>query len=272
MRAGAQLRLQKRRALLMETLKQQILAKDPGASLRARQLGRAANPLLLDLAKNPDADVRRITLYCLKETGSPESAKQFLASLGDEDVQVAGVAVDGLNKMVDPSFAPQFLLAYDKAGDGFIRGEIALLLGRADKAADPKELLKRQAAEQDPQAQEGLLVALAHLGDKPAQQEFIRRLQSSKERNLRRFLGHSLAISQAWVIKPHLPLLDAKDLLVHYGVDSRPELDINLRTCDVVVTLVAKLSGKKFSFPVDDAARYTEVQVDEVRKFLKGLP
>ena len=81
----------------METLKQQILAKDPGATLRAKQLGRPANPMLLELAKNPDADIRRITLYCLKETGAPEAAKQFLASLTDEDPQVAGVAVDGMN-------------------------------------------------------------------------------------------------------------------------------------------------------------------------------
>ncbi len=256
----------------METLKQQILAKDPGASLRAKQLGRAANPMLLEQVKSSDVDIRRITLYCLKETGGPEAAKQFLASLTDEDPQVAGVAVDGLQKMFDPAFVPQFLQAYDKSEDGWVRGEIALLLGRADKAADPKELQKRQSVETDPQAREGLLVALGRLGDKLAQQEFIQRLQGSRERALRRFLAHCLYINQAWVIKPLLPLLDLKDNLVHYGTDARPDLDVNLRTCDVVVIQVAKLSGKKFSFPIDEYGRYSDVQIDEVRKYLKSLP
>lgn len=256
----------------METLKQQILAKDPGASLRAKQLGRPANPMLLELMKDPDADVRRVTLYCLKETGGPETAKQFVASLTDEDPQVAGVAVDGANKMYDPAFVPQYLQAYDQAPEGFIRGEIALLAGRSDKT-DPKELLKRETTEQDPAAQEGLLVALSRLGDKPHQQEFVRRLQSARERTLRRFLlVHGRYINQPWLLKPLLPLLDAKDNLVHYGVDARPDLDLDLRTSDVTVFVVAAISQRKFTFKIDEFTKYTDAQIDEVRKFLKGLP
>ncbi len=273
MRTGAELRLPERRALLMETLKQQIMAKDPGASLRAAQLGRAANPLLLELVKNPDEDVRRITLYCLKETGGPEAAKAFLAALSDEDPQVAGVAVDGVNRMFDPAFIPQILQAYDKAGDGLVRGDIALLAGRGDKATDPKELLKHQAVEEDPQAREGLDVALARLGDKPSQEEFVRRLQSARERQLLRYLqGHCAYLHQPWLLKPLLPLLDRKEVLVHYGVDARPEPNIHLPTCDVTVNVAAKITTHKFSFKVEEYQPYPDAAIDEVRRFLKGLP
>lgn len=256
----------------MELLKQQILKKDPGSSIRAKQLGRPANPLLLELAKNPDADIRRITMYCLKETGSPEAAKAFLAALTDEDPQVAGVAVDGLNKMFDPIFVPQLLQAYDKAAEGSLRCEIALLLGRAGKAVDLKEIQKRQSAEQDPQALEGCLVALARLGDKPSQEEFVRRLHASGERARLRFLGYCAAINAPWVLKPLLPLVDAKEKLVHYGVDARPDLDIDLRTCDLVVNLVAQIAGRKFLFKIEDYKGYADGQLDEVRKFLKTVP
>lgn len=256
----------------MQILKQQILNKDPGASLRARQLGRTANPGLLELAKNPDSDIRRITMYCLKETGGPEAAKAFLAALPDEDPQVAGAAVDGLNKLFDPVFAPQLLQAYDPAFEGFVRGEIALLLGRMDKAVDLKAFLKKRDEEKDPDAQEGCLVALARLGDKPSQEEFVRRLHASQERVRRRFLGHVAYIGAPWILKPLLPLLDAKENLVHYGVDAQPALDFDLRTCDLVVNLAAKISGKKFTFPVEDYVRYADAQIEEVRKFLKGLP
>ena len=256
----------------MQVLKQQIQAKDPGASVRAKQLGRSANPMLLELAKDPDADVRRITMYCLKETGGPEAVKAFLAALVDEEPQVAAAAVDGLNKLFDPIVAPQLLQTYDKVFDGVVRFEIALLLGRMDKAVDLKELQKKRAAETDPEAQEGCMVALARLGDKPSQEEFVRRLHASKERERRRFLGYVEYIGAPWILKPLLPLLDARENLVHYGVDARPKDSIDLRTCDVVVPIVAKISGKKFTFPINEYARYTDQQLEEVRKFLKGLP
>ena len=273
MRPRAHLRVRKRGALLMETLKHQILDHEPSATLRAKQLGRAANPTLLELMKNPDPLVRQIALSCLKETGGPEPAKAFLAALGDEDVQVAGVGVDGLGRIFDPALVPQILQAYDKAYEGLVREGIALLAGRGDKATDPKELQKRQATEQDPQAREGLLVALARLGEKPSQEEFVRRLQAAHEWELQRFLTqHCLYINQAWLLKPLLPLLDRKENLIHYGVDARPELDVELRACDVTVNVAAKLSQRKFSFKIEEYQRYPDAAIDEVRRFLKSLP
>lgn len=256
----------------MDILKQQILAKDPGAAVRAKQLGRPANPMLLDFAKNEDADLRRVAMYCLRETGGPEAAKAMIAALADEEPQVAAVAAGGLHKLFDPAFAPQLIQALDKAEEGSTRYEIALLLGRMDKAVDLKEFAKRRAADQDPRAQEGHLAAFARLGDKPSQEEFVRLLQASKERELRRFLAHVAYISQPWVLKPLVPLLDRKENLVRYGVDARPTSDINLRTCDVATSVAMQVSQRKFTFKMEEYKPYTDPQIDEVRRYLKGLP
>src|SRR2546428_7238389 len=73
----------------METLKAQVLEKNPEAALRARQLGRKAALLLDELSKHDDAGVRRVALNAFREVGGPEAVKAFLRGLADEDPQVA---------------------------------------------------------------------------------------------------------------------------------------------------------------------------------------
>jgi HEAT repeat protein len=255
----------------METLKAQVLAKNPDAAVRARQLGRKAAPLLAELSTREDAGVRRVALNALREVGGPEAIRAFLRGLADEDPQVAGSAAGGFAKHFEPAHAAELFAAYDKAPEGQARHEIALFLGRSS-GVDAKELRKRLEAEKEPEAAEGLVVALARLGDKAAQDEFVRRLNASKERERLRFLEHVSYLGASWVLKPLLPLLDDSNVLVTRGVDARPKEMVQLRTRDLVIGLVAVLSGRSFSFKTDPNKNYTDADVDEVRRYLKGLP
>jgi HEAT repeat protein len=255
----------------METLKAQVLEKNPEAALRARQLGRKAAPLLEELSKNQDEGVRRVALNCFREVGGPEAVKAFLRGLSDEDPQVAGSAANGFNRHFEPTHAAELLAAYDKAPDPLARSEIALFLGRSN-GVDLKEFRKRLEAEKDPEAAEGCVVGLAKLGDKAAQEEYVRRLHASKERERLRFIEHGSYIGAPWIQKPMLPLLDDKNVLVTQGVDARPKDTLLLRSCDLVVNLVAAVSGRKFSFKIDPFKNYNDAEIEEVRRYLKGLP
>ncbi len=255
----------------MDTLKAMVLEKNPEAALRARQLGRKAAPLLDELSKHQDEGVRRVALNCFREIGGPEAVKAFLRGLTDEDPQVAGSASNGFNKNFEPTHAAELFAAYDKAPEPLARSEIALFLGRSN-GVDPKEFRKRLEAEKEPEAAEGCVVGLARLGDKAAQEEYVRRLHASKERERLRFLEHGSYIGAPWIQKPMLPLLDDKSVLVTQGVDARPKSMIQTRTCDLVVNLVAAVSGRKFSFKVDPYKNYADPEIEEVRRYLKGLP
>jgi HEAT repeat protein len=256
----------------MEALKAAVLRQDPAAYHEAKSLGKAAIPALRELVQHEDAGVRRIALTCVGETGAPEAVELSLAALADGDEQVAAVAVGNLQPAVEARHQGALFQGYDKSPYGLIRGFIALLVGKLDKAADAKELQKRLKAEQDPDAQEYGIVALAKLGDKPSQEAFVSRLQASQGRERRRILGHARYIGAAWLLKPLLPLLDDPEPQINLNVDGMPGPQKDVRSCDLAATLAAKLSGKKFSFPVEEHAIYSAVQLDEVRKFLKTAP
>jgi HEAT repeat protein len=257
---------------MSEQLKQAVLKGDSSAYALARQLGRKANPTLLELAKNPEPMVRMDTMLCLAEAGGPEAVEALIAGLSDENPQVCGAALDGAGKHATSAQLPQLYKAYDTSPHGVYRGHIALLIGKLDKA-DPKELKKRKAEELDEDAREGLVVALARLGDKEEQQEFVTRLHASKGRVRGRWLDHGKYIHQPWLLKPLIPVLDDKEAVVRIGADD-PESKIPeyLRACDVAVNLAASISARKFSFKVDGITNYAEPQVDEVRRFLKTVP
>jgi len=254
----------------MEALKAQVLAKDPAAALRARQLGRPAAAVLVPLASHEDAGVRRVALNCLRDVGGAEAVKVFLQALADDDPQVAGSAAKGFDRHFDAGHAPALLQAYDKAPEPQARQEIALFLGRS-KNVDPKELRKRLAAEKEGEAVEGLVAALARLGEKEAQEEFVRKLHASKERSRLHWIEHARYVHAPWLLKPLAPLLDDKEVLVRHGQDLKPDRQIALRTCDLVVNLVASISGRKFSFKVEESSQYADAEIDEVRKFLKTM-
>jgi HEAT repeat protein len=256
----------------MDALKDAVLRKDPAAYYTAKGLGRAAVPALRELVRHEDSAVRRIALTCLGETGAPEIVELSLAALSDVDHQVAGVAVRNLEAPLDPRHQGALFQGYDKSPHGLVRGLITLVAGKLDKAADAKELLKRWRAERDPVAQEYGIVALSRLGDKPSQEEFVKRLHASRGRERRRFLDHAKYISAPWLLKPLLPVLDDPENQIHLNVDGMGGPEKNLRSCDLAATLAARISGRKFSFQPEEHAIYSAVQLDEVRRFLKTVP
>lgn len=258
----------------VEDLLEQVRSGDPQAALRARDAGPAAGPGLRALAGHADADVRRIALYCLRETGGPEAREAFLGGLLDPERQVRAAAVAGLERRFDPSLAPRLLETYEKASDPFVKERIALLVGGVRPGeVDVAALAKRREREEDPRAREAWLVALARLGDEEARKEFTARLHGSSGDARARFLRRCRDIHAAWLLTPLDPILADESPMVEVGMDGNPNVPEFLRACDLAVNLVAEIAeGQAFSFEIGVPIQYGKEQRAEVHRFLESLP
>ena len=253
----------------MQELIQKVLAKDPTATLLARKLGSSAAESLKPLAKDEDPVVREIALRSLIESGGDGLASVFANALLDESGSVRGAALAGLARYPDPSVYPALLNAFDNSSDlPEMREQIALIMGRSD-SADTRELNARLENEKDQLARDGLVAALAKLGDNRSRAQFADSLRNAKSDRLKRFLDYVDYINQEWAARALGPVLLDKTPLLRIGIDGLPNLGPgNLRACDISVNLVAKILKAKFSFPVDMKTQYTDPQLQEVRSYI----
>jgi hypothetical protein len=258
----------------MEQLKALVLKQDPIANLRAEKLGKAASPMLRELAKNPDSGVRLLAIQCLMSSGGPDATAAFLDALTDANAQNASEAGRGLFKSgVDAKSQPALFGAFDKTPHASARGIVARLIGTLDPAADVAALRKRWEAETDATAKEEETIALARLGVKEAQEDFVRRLHAAKEWRLRDYLErHVRYVGKPWILKPLLPILDDKAKLINLNIDGLDQPAMDVRACDLAATRAAQISGRKFSFKPEDLKIYSDAEIDEVRRYLKTVP
>ena len=252
-------------------LRESVLNKDPAAALLAREAGPAVNPDLIELAGHTDPKVRRTALNCLRETGGTDASLAMVKALEDDDPQVRGAALKGLQTRPDPASYGPLLEAYSRVADAYARQEIALLAGRMP-AANAIEIRGVCGSEDNPQARQGCIAALARSGDAAAQAEFIKHLESSRGRERSRYLEYCAYIDAAWLLKPLAKILEDTSPMVRIGVDARPDLISHLRACDIAVNLVASIGRTSFSFAVNRATNFTPAQIAEVRVFLDKLP
>ena len=256
----------------MDLLIQRVSSKDPSATLLAKQLGKSATPSLIPLATNADPVVREIALRCLDQSGGSGVADVFVSAVVDDSGSVRAAAGTGLQNHLDGSIYTQLLGAFDKSGDAITRQQIALLIGRLD-GARLNDLQPRCSAEKDNEAQEGCVTALARMGDRSAQAEFVRRLHSAKDRELKRYLDYVSYIHQIWAVKALAPILENKSPVLRIGVDGLPgQVPEYLRACDIALNLLVEIGGINFSFAVNGRTNYTDAQLAEARRALNKQP
>lgn len=253
------------------TIVQGVLAKDYGVQLAARGAGGAAVSALLPLLGNPDDEVRQLTVHCLAETGDPRAAGGLASALLDAEPEVAMAAARALHRLATPALAQGLLDAMGQASDPTVRREIALLLGRVAGPDAIATLRDRLGREHAPEAAEGLLMALARLGDPDARRTFEERLLDARGMERKTWLDDAEYIGQP-LVRPLEKLLGDTTPVLRVGVDARPDLIDALRVCDLALILIATLSRARFSFPITRAKNYSAAEIEEVRRFVRGLP
>lgn len=255
----------------MDLLEQKVLNKEPSSVNLAKEMGSSAIPVLKPLATNADDDVRMIAISCLGYTGGGSDVADILINaLKDDSPTVSVEAVRGLQRYISPAIYTKLLDVYDEVEDPTRRKDIALMLGKIEdaKIADLKQ---KDEGEKNEEAKEGLMVAMAKIGDGEARQEFLKRLQTAKDLELKRYFEYVEYVRKTWAVKGLTPVLGDKSELQRIGIDGVPSEVEYLRACDLAVNLIDKLMKPKFSFQVAGNKNYSDQELQQVRAYLATL-
>ena len=241
----------------------------------AAKAGATAVPALTELLADADARVRKLAVYCLRETNDASAARPLISATLDVDVQVAMTAAQALLLLASSALAPEVQRAFDRSTKPDVQRQLGLVLARI---ADPADLvgMKKSWKTVNGTAKEGLTVALAKHGDIDAQQEMIRQLEQAKatdsDETLRKsqWLEYAASVSQPWLLPVLGKLLRDHEPLVYVGIDVFPDQTQHLRTCDLALLIVAKITGAKFSFTLKPARNFTSAQLNEAAGVIKS--
>lgn len=252
------------------TIHDAILEGDWNAAESARGQGDAVTREIRELLRHEDRKVRLLTVACLESAGGAEAGAALVPMLLDPDAQVRSTAVRALHQHPDPALYPRLMEVYDQSSDPMVKHHIPMIVARNDeRIANTTPLLDRWNKEADADALEGMVVGLARLGNEDAQIQFVQLLHSSSGKTRDRFLRHAEYIHQSWLLKPLGPILLDETKLRYLGPHGR---DVDLRACDITLNLIADISSKRFSFPVNPRANYTREQLAEVKTYVEELP
>ncbi len=249
-----------------------VRGKDYSVQLVARKSGGQAVPALVPLLRDPDSDVRQLAVHCLAETGDPSAADGLIEALLDPDSQVAMAAAKALHRLARVQQVDRLVDARERITDPTLRREVALILGRIGQPALVQTLRAHAGRDAAPEAAEGILVALAKLGEGEARRVFRERLLSSRGLERKAWLDYCEYIDQPWLLEPLSKVLDDPTPVLRVGVDARPDLIESLRSCDLALNLIAHLANARFSFLVNRAKNYSPAELDEARRFVGSLP
>ena len=194
--------------------------------------------------------------------------KSILTMVNDDSAAVATAAVDQLERNEANVGFEKMLHAAQAATDPAIRRRLVLSMGRIGQPADVPTLKDWCTEQSDNTIKGGCVAALARLGDPASQQTFVNYLLGSSDGERLKALQLAEYIGQPWLLQPLGSLLGDKEEIQHLGVDDIPGIPSFLRTCDISVKLIAKISQRQFSFPVDRHANFTDSQLNEVRQQL----
>lgn len=251
-------------------LRDAILAEDWTATLTAREAGPSAAGTIADLVKHEERGVRLLAVACLEEMGGDEAATTLVGALGDGDQQVRESAVRALHTHPSEAVVGALFNVLVTSNDPYVLQQVPMILGRnPSESVDGERLVELWKKQADPSVQEGFIVGLARLGNRDARDAFVDGLRSSAGDRRDRYLTHCEYIHQEWLLKPLGELLADTTELRYIGPH---EFEVNLRACDIAVNLIASISGHGFAFAVNGRTNYEAAQLDEVRRYVGGLP
>ncbi|WP_394838685.1 HEAT repeat domain-containing protein [Pendulispora rubella] len=251
----------------LAALAQAVRQKDYGAQLVARQGGADAVDALAPLLADADEEVRELAVHCMAETGDPRAGDALVQLTVDSDPQVAMAAARAMHRLGGARSVPALLAALPRSDEPLVRRELGMAIGRFAGPGKIPDLRERLAEEQSPVAHQGILAALARMGDDPSREAFAAALSETGGMARKPWLDLAEYIEQPWLITPLGVVLDDPTPVLRVGVDARPDLIQALRACDLAVVLIAKLGAATFSFPVTRAKNYSAEEISEVKRF-----
>lgn len=250
-------------------IEEMILKKDWQVTEYLEKMDRSIIPILLKLTKNPDWEVRQLSLICLAHFKTRESAEALADALLDEDVNVRSYAAGLLQEAYHPFVLPQLLAALKKSEDDHVRSQIVLVIGRIGNEEAKEELQKVLLRERDKATQVNIIQALARLQDKDCRQKILSELNSSIPKTRFEAIQKVEYIGDKEFALNLEPLLD--DRTPALTLTASATQTINVRINETAVKAIAKIFNQPFSFRIENLRPCTEQEIQEAKQFLQKI-
>jgi len=254
----------------LAALVQAVRDKDFMAQITARQGGADAVDALTPLLSEPEFEVRLLAIYCIAETGQARAADALIPMTLDTNPQIAVAAAQRVHLLSTAQSVPAILRVLPDCEEPLVRRELALALGKVAGPGKIPEMREQLARETSQLAYQGMLAALARLGDDESRKTFAHGLHDTEGMARKSWLDLVEEIGQPWLIAPLAGALGDPAPIIRIGVDALPDFPDALRACDLAVNLIAKIAARSFSFEMTDAKNYSAEELDEVKRFAES--
>jgi len=252
-----------------QMLEQRIVAKDETAPALAAQLGAAAEPVLVRLARHSDPEVRELNVAAIRETAVPQRVRLLIEALADRDINVRSAALRALSARADGASVPALLEPAQRNADPFVRGEVALIIGRLGDMSAVAPLSGTLSVERDGDVKRKLVLALARLGDTGARGTVKSALASSDpQARLDAVMDYEYVGDPKLLVDLRPALADTAEVLNVNPPHARPNL---IRLCDVAVNVIANVAQLKLPFNGVERRRFEPSEIAEVARRVSAL-
>ena len=217
--------------------------------------------------EHADGEVRFLAIECLVAIGGAEVSRLLLAAVEDSSAEVRLEAVNSLLTL-DPvaELAPELSALFDRVPNGFLRRQLALVLGRLDPKAS-RSRLGRHLVDVD-LARDGLLAASARQGDPVARRRLKELLAVAVGDRVAVLIGLFRYVDRVEHAVDLLPVLEREDVVQDLSTHRRQLLR---RACDLALDEFLRLRPGELTFgvrPLHEPYSYTELL--EARTVLRG--
>lgn len=250
-------------------IEEMILKKDWQVTEYVGKMDRSFIPMLLKLSKNPDWEVRQLSLICLAHFKTRESAQALADALLDEDVNVRGYAAGLLQEAYDPLILPQLLTALKKSEDDHVRAQIVLVIGRIENEEAKEELKKILAHEKDRITRANIIQALARMQDEDSRQKILSELKSSTPKIRFEAIQKVEYIGDKQMALYLEPLLDDKTPAATLTASATQA--VTVRICEAAVKAIAVIYNQPFSFRIENLRPCTDQEIQETKQYLQKV-
>lgn len=250
----------------MEDLTKLLVADDSAAIELTRKTGEAALATLEAHLEHQDPDVRFLVVECLVALRTPAALRLLPPRIEDSSLDVR---LEAVNALLDhgpvAGMGPELAALFDRTSDGFIRRQLALVLGGLEARESGSRLSGRLVT--NDLAQDGLLAALARQGDPTARVRFAQLLREAEGLRVVEVLALFRYMGRADYTPDLLPLIEREEVVQNLSNDLTK---IERRACDVALDEFLRLRPDEFAWglrPPHDPYLYTELV--EVRALLR---
>jgi len=252
-----------------EQLEKKILALSDEALPLARELGGTATPVLAKLSHHPDPDVREFNVGAIFQAGAGKGTPLLINAVKDPDINVSSAALRFLHRTDNSGIVSELENELAGHADAYVRGELALIMGRLDTGRSQHVVRLRLGFETNKEVRDRMVLALARLGDRTALPQLHAGLTATDplERlsvvQSCQYFEKTSALSELRVV-----LNDEAAAFNANPPHAQPNM---IRICDVAVNVVAAAASPKLPFDATERRRFSPEEISKIRSFLQGM-